>query len=256
MAFLDSQNRFAAALLDPAAALPEGVVCARGTADPARFAVYRNNVHVSLTRALAQRFPVTERLVGTDFFTGMARVYVGTHKPTSPLIMDYGEDFPDFIADFAPAAALAYLPDVARIEAGYTRAYHAADRAPLDLAPLAAMPQEVLGDCRLVAHPAAWLLRSDHPAGTIWSAHQAETVTLISAWEAEAVLVVRPALRVAVHVLPVQDGLFAALVLGGMSLAEAAQAALAADPRFDFGSALVGLIGLGAFCALETHLKE
>ena len=71
---------FAEALLDPARALPEGITTARGNADPARFAVYRNNVFVGLTAALAKRFPVVRRLVGDEFFAGMARVYAGVRE--------------------------------------------------------------------------------------------------------------------------------------------------------------------------------
>ena len=71
---------------------------ARGGADATRFAVYRNNVDVGLTKALAQRFPVAERLVGDEFFAGMARAYVPVQAAASPLMIEYGDDFPDFIA--------------------------------------------------------------------------------------------------------------------------------------------------------------
>ena len=71
-----TQDAFAAALLDPALPVPAGVTSARGKADAKRFAVYRNNVAVGLTRALASRFPVVERLVGEEFFAGMARAYI------------------------------------------------------------------------------------------------------------------------------------------------------------------------------------
>lgn len=250
MAFVDSQDAFAAALLRPGLPLPQDVTTSCGVADASRFAVYRNNVHVGLTAALAQRFPVTQRLVGVDFFTGMARVYVADHKPVSPLIMHYGDDFPEFISSFAPAASLAYLPDVARIEVAWTRAYHAANRMPLDATELAAIPAGGLGGLALVPHPSARLMRSSFPAGSIWSAHQDETVAPISSWEGETVLVVRPAMHVQIHVLPPRDAAFAAQLHDGVCLGEAAETAFNADPEFDFGSALVGLVGLGAFCAL------
>lgn len=250
MEFVESQNAFAKALLQPDYPLPAGVTTARGAPDALRFAVYRNNVHVGLTTALAGRFPVTQRLVGLEFFTGMARAYAGDHKPASPLIMEYGDDFPDFIAGFPPAASLAYLPDVARIELAWSRAYHAADRMPLDLSALSAVAPEKLSDMVLVAHPAAQLVVSDFPAGSIWSAHQGETVTPVSVWQPEAVLIVRPALHVGVHVLPRQDAVFAAGLLSGATLGEAAEAAFAASPDLDVGSALVGLTGLGAFSSL------
>ena len=68
-------------------------------------------------------------------------------------------------------------------------------------------------------------------------------------WRAETVLVVRPEMQVSVHVLPACDAEFAALVLAGETLAAAAAAAIARDRDFDFGSALVGLVSLGAFRA-------
>jgi hypothetical protein len=67
------QQAFASALLDPTLPVPDGVTSARGEGDAKRFAVYRNNVAVSLAKALGQRFPVVQRLVGDAFFNGMAR---------------------------------------------------------------------------------------------------------------------------------------------------------------------------------------
>jgi len=58
MDLAETQDAFAAALLDPALPVPAGVTSARGKADEKRFAVYRNNVAVGLTRVLASRFPV------------------------------------------------------------------------------------------------------------------------------------------------------------------------------------------------------
>ncbi|MBY3312569.1 HvfC/BufC N-terminal domain-containing protein [Rhizobium laguerreae] len=251
MGLTESQDAFAAALLHPDGPLPQGITTARGAADSSRFAVYRNNVYVGLTTALGQRCPVTKRLVGSDFFAGMARAYAADHKPASPLIMHYGDEFPDFITAFLPAASLPYLPDVARIEVAWTRAYHAADRLPLDVAQLAAVPPERLGDMTLVPHPSARLVRSDFPVGSIWSAHQGETVATVADWQAETVLVVRAAMHVEVHVLPPRDAAFAGSLLQGVTLGEAAQTAFAVAPDFDFGSALIGLIGLGAFSVFE-----
>lgn len=245
------QHGFAQALLHPGAPLPTGLTGARGTADAARFAVYRNNVHVGLTRALAQRFTVTERLVGTEFFAGMARAYVGGCKPASPLLMHYGDDFPDFIAGFAPAATLPYLADLARLEAAWTRAYHAADAAPLTLQRLAGLAPNELAGVTLRPHPSATLLRSAHPVGAIWAAHQGATVTPVDSWDAEAVLVARPDMAVSVHILPPRDGPFAERLFAGHTLGAAAEAALAANPGFDFGTALVGLLTLGAFTDMQ-----
>jgi len=253
MDFAASQAAFAAALVDPAKPVPAGVISPRGESDIRRFAVYRNNVFVGLTEALAKRFPVTRRLVGEEFFAGMARVFAGQSKPVSPLLFQYGDEFPVFIDTFEPAKAVPYLGDVARIEAAWTHAYHAEDVVPLGAAALAAIDPAKLPAARLAIHPAAALLTSPHPAGTIWAAHQAEAVTPVADWRSETVLVARPALDVTVHVLPPQDATFVQLLFAGAALGPAAEAAFAADSSFDFGSALLGLVGLGAFAAAKLE---
>lgn len=250
MNFATSQTAFADALLHTDRPVPDGITTARGEADTARFAVYRNNVFVGLTRALALNFPVVSRLVGSDFFAAMARIYAQDRRPSSPLMMDYGGDFPEFIADFPPAQALAYLPDIARIEIAWRKAYHAADAVPLALPDIAAVAPTSLRDLRLAPHPSATLIRSNYPAGSIWNAHQQEMVTPLADWQPETVLVLRPQMSVEVHVLPAEDAVFAAALFSAETLAEAAHAALSAHPDFDFGTALTGLISLGAFSPL------
>ena len=250
-----TEAAFAAAILDPALPPPAGLTTARGAPDEKRFAVYRNNVAVGLRKALATRFRVVERLVGEEFFALMARVYIAGARPASPLLFAYGDDFAGFIDGFTPAAALPYLADVAWLEAAVTRAYHAEDAEPLGIAQLAALPAEALGDVRLAPHLAATLVRSRFAVGSIWQAHQADVVAPVSAAGGETVLVVRPGFEVGVHILPARDAAFAAALLGGAALGEAAGQALAADENFDFGAALLGLTGLGAFAGMVSNDK-
>jgi hypothetical protein len=251
-----TQAAFATALVDAGAPIPGGITTARGVADPARFAVYRNNVFVSLTAALAKRFPVVRRLVGEEFFAGMARVYAGLEKPSSPLMFRYGDAFPDFISGFEPARGLPYLADVARIEAAWTVAYHAADVSPLGAGDLAAIPPERLAEARLASHPAATTIQSRFPVGSIWTAHQRDPVEPVRSSNAETVVVVRPGLDVRVHILPDGDADFAQALMSGKTLGVAAQRAVTRQPDFDFGAALVGLVSLGAFAGIAREEKK
>lgn len=250
-----TQAEFTAALFNSERLPPAGVTTARGEADAQRFAVYRNNVVVSLTKALSQRFPVTARLVGEEFFRMTARAFIEVEKPSSPLIFAYGEGFPDFVETFRPADPVPYLADVARIERAWTNAYHAADAIPLGVADLAGIDADLLPGLRFVRHPAATLIHSPYPAGSIWAAHQGEALAQLTHDGCETVLVVRPDMEVAVHIVPEQDAGFAAALLAGGMLGAAAEAASKADARFDFGQAVVGLVGLGAFSALLQPRK-
>ena len=69
----------------------------------------------------------------------MARAFVAATPPRTPVLTTYGDEFAEFIAAFEPARELAYLADVARLEAARTHAYHAADAVPVDAEPFAAL---------------------------------------------------------------------------------------------------------------------
>lgn len=238
-------DAFAAAILDPAAPLPAGALGREGVTDARRIAVYRNNVAVGLIGSLEKRYPVTRRLVGDDFFRAMAGAYVARRKPASAVLILYGEDFPDFVAGFAPARDLPYLADVARLENAWVEAYHAAEAEPVALADLAALAPERLLDLRFAVHPAARLLALAHPAGAIWAAHQtAGDPAPPDRWVPEDVLVTRPQADVVVRVLPPRGLAFARALFDGASLSEAA--APLAEAGDDPGLHLVGLIEAGA----------
>jgi len=110
------QSEFAAALLDPGAAVPAGVVDPWGAPAPKRFSVYRNNVASSLVRALEAAFPTVRKLVGDEFFAAMAGAFCLDHPPRSRMLMLYGDALPGWLESFPPVAHLGYLPDVARLD--------------------------------------------------------------------------------------------------------------------------------------------
>ena len=83
---------------------------------------------------------------------------------------DYGADFPDFLAAFAPAASLPYLADVARLEWAVSRMLHAADAEPVDLARLPAIDEADHRRIRFTPHPSVGLLQANVPVDELWHA--------------------------------------------------------------------------------------
>lgn len=149
--------------------LPQGITAPDPQETAQRFAVYRNNVQHSLTRALAAQFPVVEALVGLEFFTAMARVFIASAPPRSPVLLQWGNAFAGFLEQFPPVVHLPYLPDVARLEYDHAQACHAADAPPVT-PKLLCVPDPT--ELRLVLHPSVRLFASAHPAVQIWQAHQ------------------------------------------------------------------------------------
>jgi hypothetical protein len=243
---------FSSALLDPDRATPAVVIGPNGKAVGKRYNVYRNNVTVSLIDALAAIYPAVRRITGVDFFRAMARFHLRAMPPTSPLLFEYGRDFPAFIEGYEYAQAMPWLADVARIERAWLDAYHAADAAPLSAKALAAIPPERLSDAVLAVHPATRILRSHFSAVTIFAANRGEdAVGHIDAGKSEDALITRPDADVVVRHLPEGGAAFLASLMSGQSLGEAAASALRISPNFDIATSIAGIIEAGAFTTIS-----
>jgi hypothetical protein len=224
---------------------------------PKRFGVYRNNVFASLITALRARYPVIERLVGEDFFAAAAGLFIEAFPPRSPVLIDYGEGFSDFLESFEPAAALPYLADVARLEWLRHRAYHAADRNALRPSDLASVPSDCVLALEFEFHPSSALVVSPYPIVSIWetNAHDAEARPIGPDLAGEAALVVRPDYDVQIVRLDEATHAFAAALAQGAALGEAAAKGAEFD-RFNLAQALAKLITAGAFCSFAFSPSE
>jgi hypothetical protein len=201
--------------------------------------VYRNNVIAGLIQALAQRFPVVHRLVGNEFFDAMARVYVTTCPPASPVMMLYGETFPDFVDGFAPAASVPYLGDIARIEIARGRAYHAEDATPISPQTFATLP--------------VW----HHPIVSIWQVNDGpDHAVPISPWAPEAALVARPFKEVEVRRLAPAVAVFLSSLARRETMTQAITAGMHAAAGFDLVANLRLLMMSNVVTAIECQLEQ
>lgn len=223
---ITAQSAFAAALLEPEIDLHAGLRVPAGINPAHRFTVHRNNAVAALVDALASAFPVTQALVGQDFFRAMARERVRVDPPRSPVINDYGAGFAAYIAGFTPVAGLPYLADVARLEYLRVQAFHAADAEPLDVAAyhaLLATPERIAAT-RVVLHPACAWLQSRYAVHSIWNAHQGiddladANLGAVHLDTPESVLVTRPRMQVLVDLLPYGATAWLDALQGGVSL--------------------------------------
>lgn len=243
----DSLHIFGNALTDRHAPVPPGVI---GTS--ARFGVYRNNVEWGLMNALAEAYPVVLRLTGRDFFDALAQAYSEKNRPASPVLHEYGANFGDFIETFDEVKSLPFLADVARLERYWLEAYHAEDQNWLHLSLLSAIPEEDIDHLRLGLHPSLRLFQSQHPAVSIWQAHQVAEFPDLStiAFEPEQAVIVRPALDVHVHSITEHAYGFYTRLEAGQPLGKACgdlDETETGDPSIWFAD----LFGMGAVISLD-----
>ncbi len=244
---------FSPALLDPQSETPAAVTGPNEKAAVRRYNVYRNNVTVSLIDVLAAIFPATQRITGVEFFRAMARFHVRATPPTSPLLFEYGRDFPGFIERYEYARSMPWLADIARIERAWLDAYHAADMETLRPEALASIPPERLSDVIFVPHPATRIVCSEFPAVSIFVPNRSEgPVDPIVAVAPQDALITRPGLEVVVRHLPPGGAIFLACLISGQTLGQAVSAAFEASTAFDLPANIAGMIEAGVFTAIDS----
>jgi hypothetical protein len=194
-----------------------------------RLAIYRNTSRTALTNALRLNFPAVQRLVGKDFFAAAADTFVTRDPPHTAWLDLYGEGFPDFLQSFEPAAALLYLPDVARLERAVGRALHAVDAEPLECSQLLDIAPSGRGRVCFTPHPSVSLVFSPYPVDAIWRAVLARDDAALAAIDLSAgavrLLVERRAREVEVTRMGERQWKFAEALFAGHSLSVALAAA-------------------------------
>ncbi|TCL08979.1 putative DNA-binding protein [Shimia isoporae] len=244
-----SQTEFRGALLDGARDRPLGLVDDKGRAAGRRFDVYRNNVAVSLTEALAQGFPTIAKLLGEENFNAIAGVFLRQSPPASPLMMHYGAGFPEFLSAFEPLQHLGYLGDVAKLELALRRAYHAEDASPIAPDALAEIDPLQLGNVVMTFAPALEILQSPWPQHAIWAFNMANGPKPEAT--AQDVLITRAEFDPTPHALPAGAYACMAALMEGKTLGEGVSAGSEVAANFDLGALLALLLGGNAITSLK-----
>lgn len=247
------QIDFGKRLLNLESPAPERVFAPSDAYNNERFLIYRNNVVASLIEALGDNFPVVKALVGNDFFSAVAKLWVLENPPEVPMLFLYGEGFSDFLSSFEPAQSVPYLADIARLEQARRLSYHAADASSVCLNDLQEIPEPRLFDLTLILHPSLRVVDSLYPLQTVWLAATAPDAAedkKISHHKAEHVLVVRTDLEVNHHILNAPTSRFITALVNEASLGEAASS-VQSDTDFNLASALSLLFQSGGVSDLK-----
>jgi hypothetical protein len=241
MSLARRQREFIAALFDEAPAASRGL------------AVYRASVAANLAGTLEATYPVVRRLVGAPFFAEAARRFALAEPSTSGDLADYGAGFASFLAAYAPAAPLAWLADVARLEWACHECARAPDAAAFDFDALSRVPADRYDALRLALHPSVRLLESAHPVAAIHAANAADRDgTPGRTHGPDHVVVRRGEAGVVVEPVPAHEWRFLASLARGESLG-AASARLPAEVAAPFlEAALARYVSRGIVCGFTA----
>lgn len=82
----------------------------------AHLQIYRNGVQAGLKDVLAEKFPLTQKLLGANFFHNLSLLYVRRAPPLAPSLGNYGKGFYDFLMAIPPLQKLPHALELLRLE--------------------------------------------------------------------------------------------------------------------------------------------
>ncbi len=217
-----------------------------------RLNVYRNNITVSLIDALSDIFPVTQTLVGDEFFRASARIYLENNQPKSPVISEYGANFSDFIRHFEPAQSLPYLADLAALEYAMLRLTHSEEYETLDHQTVSDAFSSVEDPSTLTFSipPTTQILASPFAIGSLYRAHFSDghqRLNNVDINQSEYLLLIKSHLYAQLHVIQRDEAVFIKNLMQQKVLSEA----IPDSDAFDLGETLAKLIEWNVF----TNIK-
>lgn len=233
-----TQTEFHMAMRQPDRPIPSGLKDAKGQTAGRRFNVYRNNVATSLMDALESGFPVIARLLGDQNFRNIARDFQWNAPPATPLMMHYGNGFPEFLEDHPALARFPYLGDVARLELALRQSYHAADSTAID-PPQLQHPDLI--NARFELAPTVHIISSLWPVLGIWRFNTQAGAEKPQA-KAEHVLITRPEFDPIPEGITKGDATLIRSLMADETLSDALAAAQGAEPEHDFSRILGRLL--------------
>ncbi len=209
-----------------------------------RLAIYRHSVFATLRGALADLYPVVQRIVGGATSARLADAFIRDTPSASGDLNDFGGEWAEYLAAHPVAQDLPYLQDVARLEWAWHRAFHAADADVFDLARLAHVDAARHGDIVFALHPSVSLLASAYPLLRIHEVNQPDyNGDMLVDWRVgDQVIIARDGMAVVMRALDAGQAAFLRALADGQVLANAADAAIAADAAFDLQRTLIDAV--------------
>ncbi|MDO6691988.1 DNA-binding domain-containing protein [Aliiglaciecola sp. 3_MG-2023] len=194
-----------------------------------RLAVYRNTFISSCIDALQRKYPSSEKLLGEDFFKTLAREFCILTPPTTPVLGEYGETFPEYLREILVQhhPELEYTWDICKLDRAWHQAYFADEKSPLSQTDIEALVDDIETKS-LSLHPSVQLVQIDWTVTNLWSQLRESNVNekIAIANQPENILLWRNNGSILHRVISKPESLFIANIYVGKPLGESAEIAM------------------------------
>ncbi len=136
------------------------------------FNIYANNRRISLLTALANTYPVCQKLVGKPYFERMAYAYLEQYPSFSPSLNDYGFALAEALLGSHFVLDLPYLIDMIRLEWHIHCILTGTNEVLFDWSKLSLIPSAQYADLIFYRSTNSILMHSPFPVDRIWETNQ------------------------------------------------------------------------------------
>lgn len=134
--------------------------------------VYRNNLLGTLSNTLSEIFPICRKLIGDTSFAAITKQYI-LNTPSNVYSLNfYGENFPDYLKNYAKKYNIEYLVSVAMLEWSLNISQNGQNSFNSCQSQLANVSETDFPKVVFKLIPNSKLLQLDYPADKIWQYNQ------------------------------------------------------------------------------------
>lgn len=170
MSLVDLQKTFVNGLNSESNDIFDNIIPSKKLTAKELFAIYQSSIVGNLQTALKDIYPICHKLVGTEFFYHLINSFIANNISLSYNLADFGSHFCFFVESFPAAKALAYLPDVIKLEWAVHKINFLPDESCFDFNALANIAS--YRQIYFSLPTASFLLTSPYPVHTIWEVNQ------------------------------------------------------------------------------------
>ena len=174
----------------------------------ARLNIYRNNVLGNYDSVLESIFEVVLQLVGEKYFSQLCDSYNQEFHSKSGNLDNFGDEFPRFLKKIKSQHKLEFLPDLAKLELLFHKAYFANSSAIFDLQKFKTIKEDDFFNLKFDLHPSCSIFASKFAVFSIWKNNVENKKEKIDAFNPEFALVERARGMVNIHNINQEEFLF------------------------------------------------
>lgn len=213
--------------------------------EPTYFAIYKKNIEFNHISILKMVYPITQKLVGEDFFNTAAHFYCQHFPAINSNFNFYGAYFSEFLKTYPPIQKLQYVYEMAEVEWLLHHVYHSAPPITVTF-PIENIKKNDYAHLIFTLEEHCYLIKCKHTILGLWqSCQQQEEDNIFLKREKEYLMIYATSFTTTIEKLTFTEFLLLQELKKGKTLDKVNKTLLARVSKFDINAIIEKFIKKG-----------